>query len=64
MAKPGLGVSMPVAWNDLPSLKGGNHWTVKTAREHLSFQRVDPWAGYWQQRQTLTVAMKLLGFKA
>ena len=24
-ARPGLGVSMPVAWDELPSLKGGNH---------------------------------------
>ena len=63
-ARPGLGVSMPVAWDDLPTLKGGNHWTIATAREHLSFQRVDPWAGYWGKRQTLTTAMKVLGFKA
>jgi bifunctional non-homologous end joining protein LigD len=63
-ARPGLGVSMPVAWDDLPTLKAGNHWTIATAREHMSFQRVDPWAGYWTKRQTLTQAMKVLGFKA
>ncbi|MEP7295529.1 MAG: DNA ligase D [Burkholderiales bacterium] len=63
-ARPGLGVSMPVAWDELPTLKGGHHWTIATAREHLSFQRIDPWAGYWTKRQTLTSAMKLLGFKA
>ena len=62
-ARPGLGVSMPVAWDDLPTLKGGNHWTIASAREHLSFQRVDPWASYWTKRQTLTAAMKVLGFK-
>ena len=60
-ARPGLGVSMPVAWDDLPGLKGGNHWTIATAREHLSFQRIDPWSGYWTKRQTLTKAMKILG---
>ena len=63
-ARPGLGVSMPVAWDELRTLKGGNHWTIATAREHLSFQSVDPWAGYWSKRQTLTSAMKILGFKA
>jgi len=63
-ARPGLGVSMPVAWDELPTLQGGNHWTIATAREHLSFQRVDPWAGYWTKRQTLTRAMKVLGFEA
>ncbi|MEO7335271.1 MAG: DNA ligase D, partial [Caldimonas sp.] len=63
-ARPGLGVSMPVLWEDLPTLKGGNHWTIATAREHLSFERVDPWANYWTKRQTLNAAMKILGFKA
>ncbi|MEO7335375.1 MAG: DNA ligase D, partial [Caldimonas sp.] len=60
-ARPGLGVSMPVAWDDLPMIKGGNHWTIVTAREHLSFQRIDPWASYWTARQTLTSALKILG---
>ena len=63
-ARPGLGVSMPVAWDDLPKLKSGAQWTVATAREHLSFQKVDPWADYWKSRQALGGPMKVLGFKA
>jgi bifunctional non-homologous end joining protein LigD len=63
-ARPGLGVSMPVSWEELPKVKSGAQWTVATAREHLSFQTVDPWAGYWKKLQTLTGAMKALGFKA
>lgn len=62
-ARPGLGVSMPVAWDDLGKLRGGAHWTIATAREHLSFQKTDPWAGYWQTKQTLAEPMKALGFK-
>jgi bifunctional non-homologous end joining protein LigD len=62
-ARPGMGVSMPVSWDALEALKGGAQWTVATAREHLSFQRVDPWADYWQSRQSLTRAMKLLDFE-
>jgi bifunctional non-homologous end joining protein LigD len=62
-ARPGLGVSMPVAWEDLPGLKGGAQWTVATAREYLSFQTSDPWAAYWKARQPLGAAMKALGFK-
>ena len=61
-ARPGLGVSMPVAWDDLDGLKSGAQWTIATAREHLSFQKADPWAGYWKKRQGLTGAMKALGF--
>ena len=63
-ARPGLGVSMPVAWEQLATLKSGAQWTISTAREHMSFQKTDPWAGYWTSGQTLTSAMKVLGFKA
>lgn len=62
-ARPGLGVSMPVSWDALDGLKGGAHWTITTAREHLSFQREDPWADYWASRQSLTKAMKMLDFE-
>jgi len=62
-ARPGLGVSMPVAWDQLPALKSGAQWTIATAREHLSFQKADPWAAYWTTRQTLTKAMKVIGVK-
>jgi len=62
-ARPGMGVSMPIAWDDLASLKSGSQWTVRTARDHLSFQVADPWADYWKKRQGLGEAMKRLGFK-
>ena len=62
-ARPGMGVSMPVAWDQLMSLKSGAQWTVRTAREHLSFQREDPWSEYWTCRQELTSAMSILGFE-
>ncbi|WP_280153622.1 DNA ligase D [Piscinibacter sp. XHJ-5] len=59
-ARPGLGVSMPVAWEQLSALKSGAQWSIATAREYLSFQKSDPWADYWKARQTLTKAMKTL----
>jgi bifunctional non-homologous end joining protein LigD len=61
-ARPGLGVSMPISWQELPGIKSGAQWTIVTAREHLSFQKADPWADYWTSKQTLTVAMKRLGY--
>ncbi len=63
-SRPGLGVSMPVSWEQLASLKGGAQWTIVTAREFLSFRQDDPWAGYWTSAQTLTPAMKTLGYTA
>jgi bifunctional non-homologous end joining protein LigD len=62
-SRPGLGVSMPVAWEQLMALKGGAQWTIATAREYLSFEQVDPWAGYRKKKQTLAAGMETLGFK-
>jgi len=60
-SRPGLGVSMPIAWDDLAALKRSDQWTVRTAREHLSFQSVDPWLDYWTFKQTLKAGLKALG---
>jgi bifunctional non-homologous end joining protein LigD len=59
-ARPGLGVSMPCSWDELPELRSGAQWTISDARDRMSFQKADPWAGYWKCRQTLTAAMKAL----
>ncbi|WP_374672926.1 DNA ligase D [Ideonella sp.] len=62
-ARPGMGVSMPVAWEQLGELRSGAHWTVHTARDHLSFRREDPWQGQAEARQSLTPALRALGLK-
>ena len=59
-ARPGLGVSMPIAWDELAQIRNGAHWTISDARDRLSFQKSDPWADYWACKQTLTAAMKAL----
>jgi bifunctional non-homologous end joining protein LigD len=59
-ARPGLGVSMPIAWDELPEMKSGANWTISDARDRLSFQKADPWADYWSCKQTMTAAMKAL----
>jgi len=63
-SRPGLGVSMPVAWEQVAALKGGAQWTILTAREYLSFESRDPWADYWTTRQTLARGMKTLAVEA
>ena len=59
-ARPGLGVSMPVAWDALDEIRSGAQWTISTARDRMSFQKDDPWAGYAGCKQTLTAAKKAL----
>ena len=57
-ARPGLGMSMPLSWDQLMSVKGAAQWTITNAREYLSFETQDPWRDYWTTRQRLTSAIK------
>ncbi|MBW8897640.1 MAG: DNA ligase D [Massilia sp.] len=60
--RPGLGISVPVRWEELPKLKSGSQWTVKTVHTRLDEGNA-PWADYDKSATTLTQAMKTLGFK-
>jgi bifunctional non-homologous end joining protein LigD len=61
-ARPGLGISVPVRWDELGALKGGAHWTVATVHERLD-EGNEPWADYDKKRATLSKAMKAIGFE-
>ena len=62
-ARPGMGVSVPVAWDELPGLTSSAHWTVRNISGRLTAGNT-PWAGYTDASRPLTAAMELLGFKA
>jgi bifunctional non-homologous end joining protein LigD len=59
-ARPGLGVSMPIAWEQLDSLKSSGQWTIATARDYLSLQKADPWSAYGAAKQSLREAIRVL----
>ncbi|HEY4082677.1 MAG TPA: DNA ligase D [Burkholderiaceae bacterium] len=60
-ARPGMGVSVPVEWSELKTLKSGAHWTVRDAAERLALK--DAWHGYSTAgRQSLKTAMRVLDF--
>ena len=61
-ARPGLGISVPVDWDELPQLKSGAHWTVATVHQRLD-RGNDPWSEYESTRSGLARAMKKLGFE-
>lgn len=61
-ARPGLGVSIPVAWDELASLTGGSHWTTTTTGGRLATGN-QPWKDYDACANSLAAAMKKLGFK-
>jgi bifunctional non-homologous end joining protein LigD len=58
-ARPGLGVSIPVHWEELKTLRSGAQWTIIDAIARVDeMARDDPWADYATTRQTLTTAIK------
>ena len=60
-ARPGLGISVPVAWSELDSLRGADHWNVRTAHQRLDQGNL-PWKGYKAAAQTLSAAMKTMRY--
>lgn len=62
-SRPGMGISVPVAWSELKTLTSGAHWTVRTVEERLNKGNA-PWDGYAQAAVSLTAAMKAMGYKA
>lgn len=60
-ARSGLGVSVPIAWLELDALSGSAHWTVANIASRLPTGN-SPWDDYDRSAQTLSGAMKTLGF--
>ncbi len=60
-ARPGMGVSVPVTWKELPGLTGADQWNIFSILERLKKQRSDPWKAYFTTGQTLEDAAKRLG---
>jgi bifunctional non-homologous end joining protein LigD len=61
-SRPGLGVSVPLAWEELPVLTSASQWTVANAAERFDTGN-KPWAAMERSRKGLAAAMKLLGYK-
>jgi bifunctional non-homologous end joining protein LigD len=60
-ARPGLGISVPVAWDELDGLRGGDHWTVQTVGHRLDAGNA-PWKDYARSARSLTGPMRRLGY--
>ena len=61
-ARPGAGVSVPVAWNEISRLKSADQWTVRNIHSRLD-QGNAPWAEYEKTANGLTRAMRILDFR-
>ncbi|SFN74103.1 bifunctional non-homologous end joining protein LigD [Nitrosospira briensis] len=61
-ARPGLGVSVPLAWEELPGLTSAARWTASNIQDRLE-KGNSPWSDYEASRQSILSAMKKLGFR-
>ena len=61
-ARPGLGVSVPVAWEELGKLSSGAHWNLANVAARMKIGN-NPWQAGAVAPQSLAKAMKLLGYK-
>jgi len=52
-AKPAAGVAMPLAWNELARLRGGDAFTIRNALDHVRRRKSDPWKSIGTVRQPL-----------
>ncbi|WP_188394894.1 DNA ligase D [Oxalicibacterium flavum] len=60
-SRPGLGVSVPVGWDEIEKLHGSAQWHVANIHTRLD-QGNAPWQDYAKSAQSLTAAMRMLGF--
>ncbi len=56
-ARPGMGVSVPIRWDEVPATTGGAQWTIGTLRARLDALARDPWDGYAHARRRITAKM-------
>ena len=61
--RSGLGISVPLGWDELDKLKAGDQWTVSNVHSRLDVGNA-PWAGYARSARGIDAAMQKLGFTA
>ncbi|WP_243457424.1 non-homologous end-joining DNA ligase [Ottowia testudinis] len=58
-ARPGLGVSVPLAWDELTGLTSAAQWTIKNIEQRLRPGN-EVWAGYTEAARGITPSVKKL----
>ncbi|QMV73362.1 DNA ligase D [Comamonas piscis] len=62
-ARPGTGVSVPIAWSELDQVSGGAHWGIQSVQTRFS-KGNSPWKGYAKAAVSMGPAMQRLGYSA
>lgn len=58
-ARPGLGVSVPISWDELDGITGGAQWTISNIPDRLEVGNL-PWGDY--TAQSIGTAMAAIGY--
>jgi DNA ligase D len=59
-ARVGMGVSVPLAWDELDETTGGAQWTLHNIDDRFAtLRRADPWLGYARVKQRVTADMTI-----
>ena len=61
-ARPGLGVSIPITWEELDEVQSGADWTIRNVGSRLETENT-PWKGYDKASASITAAMKRLSVR-
>ncbi len=61
-ARPGLPISLPLSWDELPSLRDAGIADIRTPMARLEAAAMH-WSAYGRTRQTLARAAQMLGFE-
>lgn len=56
-ARPGAPVSTPVGWDELASLESSAAYDIENLSDRLTGVKDDPWAGFFELRQSITNEM-------
>jgi bifunctional non-homologous end joining protein LigD len=57
-ARPGMGSSVPISWDELDHVTRGDQWNLGNLHERLDSLKADPWVGYAKTRQRINASMK------
>jgi bifunctional non-homologous end joining protein LigD len=60
--RPGLGISVPVTWEELPGLHSADQWNVANIHTRLDVGNA-PWDDYAKSAKGLAPAMRMINFK-
>ncbi|MEX3958656.1 DNA ligase D [Trinickia sp. EG282A] len=57
-ARAGMGVSVPLGWDEVEQTTGGAQWNVANVHERLDALKEDPWKDYARVKQRITREMR------